>query len=563
MGNVETLDIETRLVGVAQNYRLPEPPEGEALKTAVRASLNIWELGPDHIVIPHHSFAYRAAVQTCDFSGHLAGGTGCFKTEFAALLQQHFGLGWHSRNLVGWSSTENYLENLAFIAKDALLVIDDFVLQSERDRQKINAKADRVFRGQANNTGRGRLRSDGTARPPKPPRGAILSTGEDVPDGHSLRARLWITDIKKGDIDTDGLTTCQKDAAAGLYAQAMAGYIQYLSGRYGEVVQQLAADAAAYRDEFLGNAAHNRTAGIMAHLLVGAELFLKFAVECGCITQEEGVLLQARAKNAIIRGSALQARYQAENEPAVRFLGLLSSAIASGEAHVASPTGGEPENPSAWGWREREIGASGFERQVWEPKGARIGWTDDTGLYLEPDAAYRCAVRMVGDAGLGVGAVTLGKRLNERGFLKAHDGSRDTLKVRKTLEGRVHSVLHLDASALSCGENPTNPPSGTKSGEGDPNSVPGAVVGSDSKTRQADSKTRQTDGKTRQGETMGGEEPDPFDEEGTVVLPSCRYCGHPGVPGDALYPIGDGHQCREEDACQRRKQAGAHSGAVT
>jgi hypothetical protein len=47
-------------------------------------------------------------------------GTGRFKSEAAALAQQHFGAGLDARHLpANWSSTGNALEALAFTAKDA------------------------------------------------------------------------------------------------------------------------------------------------------------------------------------------------------------------------------------------------------------------------------------------------------------------------------------------------------------------------------------------------------------------------------------------------------------
>src|SRR5205814_8742338 len=107
-----------------------------------------------------------------DFSLHLVGQSGTFKTELAALAQQGFGAGMHSRNLPGsWSSTDNSLEALAFGAKDGLLAIDDFAPGgSAADIQRLHAKAARVMRAQGNNSSRQRMRPDGSLRPPKPPR---------------------------------------------------------------------------------------------------------------------------------------------------------------------------------------------------------------------------------------------------------------------------------------------------------------------------------------------------------------------------------------------------------
>ena len=51
----------------------------------------------------------------------------------------------------------------------------------------FHREADRLVRAQGNRSGRQRMRQDSTLRPAKPPRGLLLSTGEDVPRGHSLR----------------------------------------------------------------------------------------------------------------------------------------------------------------------------------------------------------------------------------------------------------------------------------------------------------------------------------------------------------------------------------------
>src|SRR6185436_13476176 len=110
----------------------------------------------------------------------------------AALAQQHYGAGMDSRHLpASWSSTGNSLEGLAFAAADALLVVDDFAPGgTTADVARMHREADRLLRAQGNRSGRMRMRADATLRPPKPPRGIILSTGEDVPRGQSLRARL-------------------------------------------------------------------------------------------------------------------------------------------------------------------------------------------------------------------------------------------------------------------------------------------------------------------------------------------------------------------------------------
>src|SRR5439155_24827372 len=126
-----------------------------------------------------------------------------------------------------WTSTANALEALAFLAKDVLLVIDDFKPGgSKAEIDQLHAKADRVLRAQGNNSARQRCWADGTVRADRPPRGLVVMTGEDQVRGESLRARQLPLLVRKGDLDVRSLTPYQQDAAAGKYAAALAGFLR-------------------------------------------------------------------------------------------------------------------------------------------------------------------------------------------------------------------------------------------------------------------------------------------------------------------------------------------------
>ena len=148
---------------------------------------------------------YRAPLgepSPVDFSLHLTGPTGAFKTELAALAQAHFGAGFNGRRLpASWADTANMLEKKAFLAKDAVLVVDDFApAGTTADVQRLHREADRLFRAAGNRSGRARMRADGGSRPTYYPRGLIISTGEDIPSGQSLRARLLVLELHPGEI---------------------------------------------------------------------------------------------------------------------------------------------------------------------------------------------------------------------------------------------------------------------------------------------------------------------------------------------------------------------------
>jgi hypothetical protein len=106
---------------------------------------------------------------------------------------------------------------------------------------------------------------------------------------------------------------------------------------------------------------------------------------------------------------------------------------------------GEPpgDDGAKWGWHKTET-------TRWIPGGRCIGWLEGSNLYLEPTASYAVAQeigRRTGDP-LVVIEMTLRRRLNEAGLLASVDVARETLKVRKRVQGLETPVLHLAADAL-------------------------------------------------------------------------------------------------------------------
>jgi hypothetical protein len=436
-------DVCTSLDGGLARARLPNPPDGDAAVAAIRASLAILDLAPDVVSVPVFVAIYRAALGSTDFALHLAGPTGAGKSELAALAQQHYGAGFDARHLpASWLSTANALELVAFTAKDMLVVIDDFApAGASPDVARQHRDADRVLRGQGNAAGRDRLRPDATLRGGRAPRGLILSTGEDVPRGQSLRSRLLIIDIGPEDLRWDRISACQREAAAGQYAAAMAAFLAWVAGRYETVQAALRADTLALREAAQQSAAHRRTPAIVASLGAGFRTWLAFAQEAGALTGQEAAALWQRAWAALGAAAARQPAHQAEAEPARQFLTLVAALLASGRAHVADVHGEAPEHASAWGWR--------WDGERWRPQGDRIGWVDGDHLYLEPAASYAAVQRLARDSGeaLPVSAATLRRRLAERGLL-VREGAREATTIRRTVEGQRRAVLCVRTDAL-------------------------------------------------------------------------------------------------------------------
>ena len=435
--------VSVRLSSDIAAYRLPVPPHGEALVRAVRASLALLELAPAHIMIPSLGAVYRAPLGDIGYSEHLVGQTGTRKSELAARLQQHYGAEWRGRRLpASWKGTANSIEGIAFRTKDAFMVVDDFKYDASKSEiVKQNQKGDKIFRGVGNGAGTSRMNPDGSIRHTKPPRCFIYSTGEDVPAGHSMRARSLILQIKPGDMDLDRLTEAQRHGEQGLFAQALAGYLQWLAPDYEATRAFLKSETERLRPPE-GKYRHGRTADAVTDLYVTWGVFLGFASEIGAITETGASELHEDVGKTLEEVGLRQAEEHQGTDPVDRFIQLLRAVFSSFGAHAANENGGAPANAASWGWRKGELSDMG-------PCGPRIGWIDGDDLYLEPTSTYAAVQNLAEREGgrLEMSKDTLFRRLNERGWLASTEawGGKARTQVRRRLDGARRCVCHLDA----------------------------------------------------------------------------------------------------------------------
>ena len=330
---------------------------------------------------------------------------------------------------------------LAFAAKDALLVVDDFVPIGGRGDEVLQSIAERLFRAAGNHQGRSRMNGHGRLQAAEPPRGLILATGEEVPRGQSLRARLLIVEVGPGEVNKAHLRECQISAQEGHLATAMGAFLAWIASRHEELQRRLRSRAIELRSQYHCGGTHARLPAALAELRGGWEIYLEFARDCGAIAKAEATELERRGMSAFEELSRRQAQYQQDRDPAWRFLALLRAALVSGHAHVANRHGRIPVTPSLWGWRSASSGA-------WKPQGRRVGWIAEDDLFLDSSASYTVAQQIAGSERLPIGEQTLRHRLQVNGILASVDAGRQMLLVRRTLEGSPRQVLHLKAGDL-------------------------------------------------------------------------------------------------------------------
>lgn len=428
--------VKVQLSPELSKYDLSAPVK---LATAVGATLGLLKVTKPEVTWPLLTAAVAPLFGPCDFAVHVSGRTGTFKSELMSLFQSFYGPGMDARNLPGsWSSTPNAIEAQAFYAKNAAYVLDDFVPSGTSWQVRAYQQAaDKVIRAQGNQAGRARLTDASALQQTMYPRGIILSTGEDTPEGHSVRARMMIIELSPGDIEPAALTTCQKMRP--FYSGVIQGLAQRLAAKPADltpIIEKVRLD--------LKGIGHTRTPSMMARMIATAEYLTDWWAEEKVISPRERSSLFRQAVDSIKAIGNRQVSYLEDADPADQFAAAVRQVLASGGGHLRTLNGGVPKGAEMLGWSEET--ASG-EMPVFKSRGPCIGWVNWQAdeLMIEINTGY-AAVRKVVGSDMAVSKQTLFKRLKDAGALKRTDEARQRNTVRVMAEGHPRQVIALSLS---------------------------------------------------------------------------------------------------------------------
>lgn len=427
-----------------RNFKLPDKITA-APQEAWNATFTIAATLPDPIGWSALAAIIRPVLTRTDFTLHFTGRTGSFKSELAAICQSHYGAEINARNLPGsWSSTPNALEAQAYRLKDALFVIDDFIPSGTSWQQRqLNKTADQLIRAQGNQAGRARLTDTSTLQTTYYPRGQILSTGEDTPEGHSCRARMLIIELAPGDITPPLLTRLQE--LRPLYSQSLALFIQWIAADYENKIHIFQEIETKYRDQML-DIGHSRTPGIIAQSLAAITLFLQYAQQHKWITDADLKTTWTLARESLIELGTRQGDYLTAADPTDILIATLRTMLSAHVVHLRSPQGGVPKLATIAGWTE-ESGYSDIP--TYKSHGKSIGWIDHSKgeVQLDDRLAYELIKRHArGD--ITVTKQTLYRRLKDAGKLANWDEKRQRNTVRRTTEGVTRLVVALKLQSV-------------------------------------------------------------------------------------------------------------------
>lgn len=419
---------------------------GDNLLSSIKHTLALVQMGPPTITWPLLAATFRPPLGPADFAVHVAGKTGTFKSETVSIFQSFYGHQMDARKLpASWSSTANALEAIAYYAKNVLLVIDDFVpFGTSWQVRQYQSTADKIFRGQGNQQGRARLNEVSTLQQTMYPRGLILSTGEDIPQGHSIRARMFILDLSPGDIKKEALTVAQKNRKH--FENCMAHYIQWLATQDSTtVLQQTVAMRDRLRDYYL-EIGHARTPSMIADCLVAIQYFLDFARQQAAINKKQYEDLYGEAEQAIVTTGSKQQSFLEQSDPADAFCDALRTILAGSLAHIRTKQGNIPVAAETLGWTKSE---GTDEYTTWKANGPRLGWVDwdQDEIFIDVDPNLKM-IKSHANGNLTITKGTLLKRLKDSGYLARVDDNRSRNTCRVTCEGHPRNVLVMPACKI-------------------------------------------------------------------------------------------------------------------
>ena len=445
-GSVDHMLVE--VPGTLKKYNLPDVDSGDSAVVDLKEILECFSLVEENGVgLLLFCAAFRSVLtefREVAFSLFLQGTTGTYKSCLAGVTQAFFGADFDYQHLpANWSSTANSNEKLAFLAKDSLLVVDDFVATGgPLGATKAHANAERLFRSQGNLAGRGRMTQTSELKDGFVPRGLILATGEDVPNGHSLQARLVIIELQKGQVDQEKLSQLQGFAIDGDLSLLMAEFLCWLARMekvYRDDGTSLPAVFKLHEKRIndrliIGEQVHARQRSNYASLLLGFEVFADFVVAVGYMERPEVEEWHSKILRVAEVVSLNQQRINQDSGIANRFVDLLRSCFSSGRTHLVSK--GSQEYPApighALGWRSRSIVTTdGQSSSINEPMGKLVGWVDEEYVYLDGQsvlAEIKTLSHMLGNH-FGSATNSVYKALFEAHMLAKRDKDKHTYKT--------------------------------------------------------------------------------------------------------------------------------------
>lgn len=419
-----------------RNYRIVSG--GAELANGAKALHYLLESFDHNITYPSVAHAFLAPLlrylpNVKRYCLHLTGETGSLKTTFATVLLCLFGDFGNEDPTAKFGSTINSIEGLGHQAKDVLFVVDDF-----KPRYVKLDEITRLIQGYSDGHGRGRMNRDASLKATKYVRGALLTTGEDVPEHEaSIIARSLILKMSRWDGKNENLAKAQ--GMAGELPAVMGAFIEYLLAADMSDVEQLITQK---RDEFLAALSGQAVTNAGRIATNAAQNWLAFRYLCGWlenIDEWSGFVAEKALREheeILLTLCGEMAGRISEEKASTTFVEAIRAIIASGEGVIIDRLS-----------NEKDISGDRLINKE-EPVGKMLlGWQDEDGIYMQSSTAFHAVEKWYRQIGQSIGFSTnaLFDQLRADGLIIERSTS------KKTNKGLV-KVVHFSKEILDDNE---------------------------------------------------------------------------------------------------------------
>ena len=432
------------LDGALAGYRIEDG--GHSREDAAIAERILLDSMPPHLIYPLLAQAYLAPVfsvmealhQPPSYVVYIVGASNAGKSTVAGYVQAHFGDFYNRRFPANFNDTVNSVREKLFLAKDALVVVDDYRRSEDARRSGgMDAVADNVISAVADRADRGRLTADKKTAAARPSRCTCVMTGEDVPRVSMSRLmRLYRIDVEPGEIyrDVRTLDEFRKCAADGYYSACMYYFIADLLARWDSIRGELRETLEAM-GEMVGGRIRRREGRFIecaVHLMTGVSLMLHHLERCGMMDAQEKAERLETAARIICANLDEQGRTTDEERPEMIWLQTLRSLLATRSVTLAA----------------KDDITNGF-------RAGQIGFEDGDVICLTPEACDEqiCERLRKGGRSLGASRQSILRALARMGMIRyrrRRDGAGigETTIVTRTGPGKQARMIHLWRWAL-------------------------------------------------------------------------------------------------------------------
>lgn len=358
---------------------------------------------------------------------HLYGPTGSHKTSVTCAALALFGDFTPSQPTDTWTSTANSIQRLGWHLKDVPMLLDDYKAANVKPQQVTF-----LLQNYGDNMARGRLDSNSEVRSAFPIRGALLSSGEDQPEGEaSTLARILSVPLGRGSVNRGRLSDVQRRSR--LLQLITIDYLRWLAAddQVGGNRELHLAVRAGVLGKLEGVAEHatnpGRIASNVAALYVAWECFGRFLAARDHWSDERVTAWLLSCKRDLLNLARAQLDMTTHERYSQLFLETVRSLVASSRA-VLNELGGEPLDLRAG--------------QV------LIGARDANGTYLIVESAYDEVCRQLKAAGrpANFSIRALSQLFEQDGLLR--EVSPPHLTVKKRINGTRPRCWHLPPGVL-------------------------------------------------------------------------------------------------------------------